>query len=218
MQHASRDLRRCVRSPFRLRRSPRPPGHNAPLNRVATSPNTPGCQAGSWTTSAASSCQPWASTWATAASTVAFSTARRSALALSSTSAKALAWTGSRVSNMSTANVASSMRPRALMRGPRRKPQSVAVTWSGRRLDTWQSAANPGRAAWAIRRKPAATKIRLVCCMGTMSATVATATRSNRLRTSGSGLWRKIPASRQARRKATTSKNATPAAHMPLKG
>ena len=88
---------------------------------------------------------------------------------------------------------ASLIRPAALMRGPRPKPQVIAVGRS-RAAAASSRAAMPGRARRAITRSPWLTRARLSPRSGITSHTVASATRSSSSRRSGSGRVAKKPA------------------------
>ena len=98
----------------------------------------------------------------------------------------ARASTGSSVRRRRRPRLESLMRPAALMRGPRAKPQ-VMAPWDVAAAAASSRAAMPGRARRAMTRRPWATRARLRPCSGMTSQTVARATRSSRSRRSGSG-------------------------------
>ena len=148
-----------------------------------------------------------ASTWATASSTIARSTSRRSWLSRHSSPAIGSAASASAERSRSRARSGCESRPAALMQGARVKPSARAPSVRGSSPAAAQRAAIAGRGRSRIARRPRATRRRLSPTSGTASATVASATRS--IPSSGSGA-RPSPSSRSA--KARTTMCTTPAA------
>ena len=152
----------------------------------ATMPTTPGCHArepSTMTLSRSGSKELW-SIW-TASVLMASSSSCRLRLCESSIWASWTARLLSMVSSNSRASMGESMRPAALMRGPIRKPTCAAF-----RNPAWLAASegrmpaisvrvfSPVWRLWASLPRPWRTRIRFSSTRGTMSATVATATRS----------------------------------------
>ena len=143
--------------------------------RDATMPTTPSCQSGDERTSAGGG---GSGTMATAASSMAASMVCRSRLSSLSLSASGIAASRSTLPSSSSAIDASSRRPAALSRGPRRKPTAPASAVPGRPPATSSSVASPGRGALRSRPSPMDVSTRFSSTRGTTSAMVPTATRS----------------------------------------
>ncbi len=175
-------------------------------------PTTPGCQPSPCTSRAACPATDCSAAWASAESSIAASTCWRLRLVVSRVCARARASTGSSDSSRRSPRSEVLMRPAALMRGPRAKPQVKAVGRS-RAAAASSSAAMPGRARRAMTRRPCTTSARFSPVNGITSQTVASATKSSKSLRSGSGRPAKCPARRSARRVATAARKAMAAAH-----
>ena len=184
------------------------------FRRAATRPTTPGCQPSplAITIDPFSSMPSEASASASACSSVAFSTCWRSRFRRSSSAAIAAAFAGSSAMRSFVPSVASPMRPPALMRGPSKKPKWNGVGGPSRRAAS-MSARRPTFSRRRSATRPLVTKARFKPTSGTTSATVPSATRSRKLRRSGSGrVAFQKPRSRSARTSATAVMNTSPTA------
>ena len=106
-----------------------------------------------------------------------------SRLCWSSPAASLAASRRSSVRSKLSASLAGPRRPAALMRGPMRKPMSETRT-GVETPATSRSAASPAQRVRSMRFNPCETKIRFSPTSGTMSATVASATKSRKSRKS----------------------------------
>jgi hypothetical protein len=174
------------------------------MMREATTPRTPMCQS-----RLPATIEAWVSglkflaTHSSASRTTWRSTPWRSRLWASSPSASRDASAGSSASRSWSASMAGPRRPAALMRGPMRKLISPAFTGVGTSATRWR-AANPAQRVRSICRRPWLTKILFSSTRGTMSATVASATRSRYSR-------RSTPSTGRAFKMAWASLKTTPA-------
>ena len=178
------------------------------LRREATIPTTPWCHSGfqrqilvRWPIVPAN----WSSArWARAASCMPASITRRSRLMRSSSWAIIIASSVLSVSSKRMPKVISAKRPAALRRGPIAKPKSKVFALRGSRLAAWNKACIP---AWDIpvwmRFKPLETSTRLLRSSCATSATVPSATRSNRFSILGWVSLVNFPRLRSSARNAT---------------
>ncbi|MCY1539410.1 hypothetical protein D9M68_749940 [compost metagenome] len=103
-------------------------------------------------------------------------------------------------------SVMSASRPAALMRGPSAKPKSKVVAAEAVRPAALNSAATPaGIAPARMRRRPCATRRRLLASSFTTSATVPSATRGSKASMRGWFFTSKAPRSRNSARSASST-------------
>ena len=177
------------------------------LRREATMPTTPWCQASFHKQilerAAKSCCSSCLAKWARAVSCMPLSITRRSRLMRSSSLAIVCASTGSSVSKRRIPSVISAKRPAALSRGPSAKPKSKALAFMGSRAAALKRAVIPSwQLPFCIRRKPLATKMRLLRSSCATSATVPRATKSRRFSILGWLAWVKWSRERSSARSA----------------
>ena len=148
----------------------------------------------------------WSSArWARAASCIPVSITRRSRLMRSSSWASVIASSALSVRSKRIPKVISAKRPAALRRGPIAKPKSKVFALRGSRLAAWNRAGSPGWdiPAW-MRFKPLETSTRLLRSSCATSATVPSATRSNKFSTLGWVSLVNFPRLRNSARNATS--------------
>ena len=179
------------------------------FKREATMPTTPWCHSGChmqildlWSMLPDS----WSSArCARAVSCIPPSITRRSRLMRSSSCANAIASPASSVRSKRIPKVISAKRPAALSLGPIAKPKSKVLALRVSRVAAWNSACIPGCDIPArIRFNPLETNTRLLRSNCATSATVPSATRSNRFSTFGCVSFVNLPRWRNSALRATS--------------